>query len=241
MGPQIHSRRVAVFEGASAPNADVFLEVCASEAGWEIQKLRAPEINAGALSKFDVAIFPGGSGSWQARELGPEGRDAVREFVEKGGGYLGVCGGAFLCSSHYSWSLGILNAGVLTSPPDASGDPRTGLWYRGPPSIVWVEFSEDGKALFGARASEQLPVTFHDGPVIMAGSLKAVTPFQPLAYYRSEALRDVSQRGTMMDTPAIVSGTFGAGRVIAIGPHFEQEFRNYPLLIKCLQWLSQRA
>ena len=80
--------------------------------------------STGLLENFDVLMFPGGSGSGQSRSLGDEGRvralsrplnprlvlilltdrkidrDAeqviVREYVERGGSYLGICGGAVL-------------------------------------------------------------------------------------------------------------------------------------------------
>ncbi|MBN1591576.1 MAG: succinylglutamate desuccinylase/aspartoacylase family protein, partial [Pirellulales bacterium] len=50
-----------------------------------------PEINDRTLAQFDVVIFPGGSGSRQAKAIGSEGRQAVARFVERGGGYLGIC------------------------------------------------------------------------------------------------------------------------------------------------------
>jgi glutamine amidotransferase-like uncharacterized protein len=234
-------RRIAVFVGKGAPKdaANAFLEVCASEEGLEIQKLEAREIRDGALTKFAVVVFPGGSGSLQASDLESNGCQAVRRFVEKGGGYLGVCGGAFLSTSHYPWSLGILNAAVLTSPPDATGDQRTGLWYRGDPKPVLIELSDEGKALLGVNLNELMEVCFHNGPIISSGLLKTVAPFNTLAYYRSEVFRNEAQRGTMIQSPAIVSGLFGAGRVIAIGPHLETDCRHFPLLVKFLRWLSQ--
>ena len=60
---------------------------------FEISRLTAEEIRSGKLADVDVLIHPGGSGSKQGNALGEQGRLAVREYVNQGGGYLGVCGG----------------------------------------------------------------------------------------------------------------------------------------------------
>ncbi len=45
----------------------------------------------GQLSACDVLVVPGGSASLQAVSLGEPGREAIRDFVRRGGGYVGVC------------------------------------------------------------------------------------------------------------------------------------------------------
>jgi putative intracellular protease/amidase len=52
------------------------------------------------VAQFDLVVFPGGSGSRQAAALEQEGRGAVWRFVEAGGGYLGVCVGAYLAAGN---------------------------------------------------------------------------------------------------------------------------------------------
>ena len=56
---------------------------------------------------FDAVVFPGGSGESQSVGLGLEGRERVKRFVcEQGGGYLGICGGAYLgCPGRFGLSL----------------------------------------------------------------------------------------------------------------------------------------
>ena len=56
---------------------------------------------------FDAIIFPGGSGESQSVGLGLEGRERVKRFVcQEGGGYLGICGGAYLgCRGSFALSL----------------------------------------------------------------------------------------------------------------------------------------
>ena len=52
--------------------------------------------------------------SWTLDGLG---RDAIREFVRAGGGYIGVCAGAYLAASDKDYQLSILNARVVDRRP----------------------------------------------------------------------------------------------------------------------------
>src|SRR5581483_1851230 len=89
--------RVAVYDdagkGASFP---VLLQVLAADPGLQVRRLKAEEIRAGGLSGCDVLLQPGGTGGTQGKTLGSEGRERVRTFVSNGGGYVGICAGAYL-------------------------------------------------------------------------------------------------------------------------------------------------
>ncbi|EPR43939.1 Biotin-protein ligase [Desulfovibrio sp. X2] len=69
-------------------------------AGWGLapRLVTAAEVAGGVLSRdrAKLLVVPGGNARAKARALGREGRAAVRAFVERGGGYLGFCGGAGL-------------------------------------------------------------------------------------------------------------------------------------------------
>jgi hypothetical protein len=67
------------------------------------------------LKPFDVVVFSGGSGSAEAEAINEAGRTNVREYVRGGGGYVGVCAGAYLACSNFKWGLGILNASTVSN------------------------------------------------------------------------------------------------------------------------------
>ena len=54
------------------------------------------DLKAGALDSYDVLFVPGGWASDKTVALGEEGRGAIRDFVARGGSYMGFCGGAGL-------------------------------------------------------------------------------------------------------------------------------------------------
>ena len=105
--------KVAVFEGdgvgKSCTNLLTILDN-SSKIQLEVSRVTTADIVAGKLDEFDVLIHPGGSGSKQGNDLGEDGRQQVRQFVSQGGGFLGVCAGAYLATNDYTWSLNLIDA-----------------------------------------------------------------------------------------------------------------------------------
>ena len=85
------------------------------QAIFDVQLINAQSIRTGGLAEFDVVVFPGGSSARQAQALKKSGRDAVRAFIASGGGFVGVCAGAFLALSNYcpERSLKLVSAGAI--------------------------------------------------------------------------------------------------------------------------------
>jgi glutamine amidotransferase-like uncharacterized protein len=87
---------VALYDaGGTGGQGEFAVERILGRAGMRVMHVGAEVIAASSLANFDVAIFPGGSGSKQAAAIGERGRDQVRQFVERGGGYIGICAGAY--------------------------------------------------------------------------------------------------------------------------------------------------
>ena len=104
--------RVAIFDGDGVgPSAIPLIAAIekAKEHPFQISRITAAEIQGGKLAEVDVLVHPGGSGGGQGKALGENGRKAVRDFVHQGGGYLGVCGGAYLATNDYEWSLNLID------------------------------------------------------------------------------------------------------------------------------------
>jgi glutamine amidotransferase-like uncharacterized protein len=184
---------------------------------WEL--VTAAETRANRLEQFDVLIVPGGGGHRQAAALGDEGRRAVQDFVRAGGGFVGICAGAFLATAQYDWSLGLVNTRTLTGDRDMPGVGIRSMAERGAGSVQ-IELTDAGRDVFGERPAP-INVAFAGGPIFLGPMRGDLPPCVPLAYYRTEVAQYAPQRGTMIDTPAILVAKFGAGRVVAISPHPE--------------------
>ncbi len=186
---------------------------------WEILSPENLRSSSRSLTRFDVLLFPGGRAHKQADALGEEGRRAVRDFVGSGGGYVGICAGAFLASAQYDWSLGFVNTRTLHGDREMPGIGIRSMADRGPGSVQ-IELTLEGRSLFGGR-SGPLDILFSGGPVFPGPMRDDLPRCIPLAHYSTELANYTPQRGTMIGTPAIFATTFGLGRVISIGPHPE--------------------
>ena len=203
--------RVAVFNdvgtGKSIKN---LANALADTEQFSVTKITAEEIRDGELKKYDVLIHPGGSGSKQGRELGNNGREKVRKFVHDGGGFIGICAGAYLASADYDWSLHILDAKVLDRKHWARGTGRVQLTMHDPAR----------KILGDDRA--QVEVYYGQGPLLAPADDSDITDYTVLSDYKTEIAKNGAPRGVMPGTTAIAAAPFGKGRVLCFSPHPEK-------------------
>ncbi len=196
------------------------------EAGFRCERLHPDEIRSGRLDAFDVLIVPGGSGSKQAKNLGKQGRENVRNFVAEGKGYVGICAGSYLATSDYDWSLHILNAKVIDRAH----------WARGTGNVD-LQLTEGGRS-FWSQDEKLISVYYGQGP-LLAPDLKPDLPsFQSLAEYGTEIAKNNAPTGVMVGTTAIARAAYKQGRVICFSPHPESHSATEHLVLKGVRWAS---
>ncbi len=194
-----------------------------------VRRIGIPEIQNGSLRQFDALIVPGGSASKQAQALGNKGRDAVVEFVKNGGGYLGFCAGAYLAANNYSWSLKILDADVIDRQH----------WKRGK-GTVKIELTPAGRKLLRDR-KDLLDIRYANGPLLAPAQDPDIPDFLTLAAYRSEINTNNAPEGIMKNTPAIVVGQFGCGRVFCASCHPEYTKGLEVFVHRALDWVTRKT
>ncbi len=231
-GPDVLTRRqpgvirVALYDD-SGGHTRVSVEDKLDRAGdLETHRVDGGMIERGVLEQFDVFFAPGGSGSGQARELGEKGREVVRKFVQGGGGYVGICAGAYLASrSTKRPYLGILNAGI--ADVDRGRD------------VVTVELTEAGRKLLGCTERE-LKINYHNGPVWGPGQ-KSAPACEVLGVFRTEVFpTNRTTRVTMSGTPALITGTYGQGRIICSSPHPESTAGLDAIFLHMVRWAAPK-
>ena len=89
----LRAPRIAVYAGSGTWDAYLWYVECLNAMGFNPDCLFPSEIASGKLREYDIYVQPGGDETIQAAALWPEGRAEVRRFVERGGGYIGSCGG----------------------------------------------------------------------------------------------------------------------------------------------------
>jgi hypothetical protein len=188
-----------------------------------ITQVTPEEIQNGVLTNFHAVIFGGGSGSRQAAALGETGREAVRTFVSNGGGYIGICAGAYLATSGYPWSLKIINAKTIS--------PK---WMRGAGNVK-MELADSGKKILGNQEG-QFDVRYINGPIVQPATEKNLPPYESLALFRTELAKNGSPEGIMVNSPAIFAGDYNGGRVVCISPHPEQTKGLEDFVPRAIDW-----
>jgi putative intracellular protease/amidase len=199
--------RVALFDddGSFGKGVPTVTAQLGKAAGITVTMLKGAQIGDGTLANdaFDVVIFTGGSGSKQSKAIGESGLAQVKSFVEKGGGYIGICAGAYLACDGFSWGAKILDAKTVSSK-----------WKRGKGDVK-IEPTDKGREILGFP-SGQLDVRYANGPI-----------------YKND-----SPKGAMVNSPAMVAGTFGKGRVICSSPHPEQTAGMESFIVRAVRWTA---
>ena len=98
-----------------------------------------------------------------------------------------------------------------------------------------MDLTEEGRKILG-NVKGVFDVRYHNGPIMSAMGKEGVGPFRSLATFRSEVSRYKPQEGTMVNTPAIIVGEFGKGRVLCISPHPESTPGLYKLVRNAIRW-----
>jgi len=217
--------RVAIYKGPAGSGGKV-PDALEGYSDVMVQRVSPEDIQNGILSDFDVLIQPGGSGSKQAEALEDKGRQAVRNFVNGGGGYIGVCAGAFLASSGYSWSLHIIDAIVI----------ERAHWARGN-STVKIELSTEGRRILGYTVGP-VDVYYAQGPVLAPTGKLDLPDYKTLAFYRTGTSRNGALEGVMCGSPAVIVSKYGKGRVACISPHPEKTPGLEYYIYRAVRWAA---
>lgn len=181
----------------------VCAEDCASAAaeqmriaGFRVRYVNGTNFSSRLLAEATVWVQPGGDAIQAAQALGADRRYQIKEFVRKGGRYMGYCAGAFLADKWLDDAetvpgLGITPVVTLDYRKDVLGSNSVML------DVVWgsqtrqIYFSEG--ATFGGGS---LPV---DGLTVFAEYVDARSGYSPAGW----------------------ENRFGAGRVVVAGMHPE--------------------
>ncbi|MCX7825517.1 MAG: BPL-N domain-containing protein, partial [Verrucomicrobiae bacterium] len=222
--------RLAVYDaaGTGGPGAVRVIEQAGKQPGAIVVRVCGQDISHGALDQFNILLVPGGSGSKEAAGIGEEGRARIRRFVEDGGGYIGICAGAYLATSGFTWGLKILDA--------KTASPK---WKRGV-GMVKLELTDRGREILGNKLG-QFDCKYANGPILVPAQVESLPDYEPLAFFRTELAQNDTPVGIMVNSPAIVAGRYGQGRVIAISPHPEQTPGLEDFIPRAVEWVAQKG
>lgn len=223
------SLRVALYRGPGTGGAGPtnLMQQLSRPPQMTIQQVTAEEIQSGVLTNYQVVIFAGGIASKQSATLGEKGREAVRSFVGSGGGYIGICAGAYLATSR-SNGLKIIDAQTVS--------PK---WQRGRGQVK-IELTERAQGIL-PKLEGQHDILYVNGPIVEPAGQPDLEDYQALALFRTELAKNGTPVGVMVNSPAIFAGPFGRGRVLCISPHPEQTKGLTEIVLSSVTWVAGNA
>ena len=211
--------QAAIFspDGSETDSVRTVRKAASHDPGLSLRVVSAGDVQAGRLDSFDILVVPGGNSSEQGSSLGNAGRQAVRKFVDRGGGYVGICAGANLATTGHDWSLKLVNAKTMAGTRYVPGQGMQKASFRGW-GTVRVELTRNGEELFG-NVPDAAQIDYTGGPILSPANEYPLPDYTCLGRFQSEVWKYAFQKGTMIHSPAIVAARFGAGHVILFSPH----------------------
>mmetsp|Transcript_9159 Transcript_9159/g.18338 ORF Transcript_9159/g.18338 Transcript_9159/m.18338 type:complete len:590 (-) Transcript_9159:29-1798(-) len=163
-----------------------------------------------STDNYDVVLFPGGFAPNTLEELGDDGEAKIKAFVNAGGGFVGICAGAYLGSN---WGWGLIDAEL----------PYINRWARGKTDSCILDLKNVTPSGAEFNARKKIICRYANGPLLVCG-----TGVQPLATFMSE-LRGKKNKypSEMSGTAAIAMGKCGKGTVVLQSPHLESSSDVY--------------
>jgi len=150
----VHDPRCSVQSGNGIINA--------LSSDYEFRLFSKNEMERGFFDDVDIVAFPGGFGDSDTYEkLLKPNKKAIRDFVNKGGRYLGICMGAYWAGSHYFNILDDVDAvQYLRRPNTDTRRPHAKNisinWQGNPMNMFWY----DGCALVGNNLKFETIATY---------------------------------------------------------------------------------
>jgi hypothetical protein len=195
-----------------------------TDAGLPFDIVTAVDIRRGKLKRYRMIFIPGGWASDKLEALGKEGRENIRQFVEKGGSYLGICGGAGMATEDGLGLLPVVRKPAAERVPSFSGGIRLACKEH----AVWNGIDTPD---FHAWWPSQLQIAAGDADVLAVYESPGIDAFTAdIAVEYGEAIgwpELEHSYGILMDParlrgePAVIAGHYGHGKVILSLIHFD--------------------
>jgi len=176
--------------------------------GVTFEEIDANTINNSELvSRYDALCFPGGYAYYYKLAINDSGIAHIRRFVESGGGYLGICAGAYFASDSIVWE----EDGLLDYPLDLFDGVAIGAIDTIAP---WDNYTMTRLNLNPSHPINQFEpsdqtMLYYGGPYFRK--------------HENAQMDTVATWDAFYDLPGIITFNYGAGRVLFLGPHPEIE------------------
>ncbi|MDO8142589.1 MAG: BPL-N domain-containing protein [Candidatus Brocadiales bacterium] len=212
----------------SWPDGVTAIENMLKTLGRSYEKINDSDLNYSTQnfsSLYKTIIFPGGYAYWYNYFINKAGKERIRNFVKNGGGYYGICAGAFFASDRIVWEgipyddyvhtnkYGELTGYDLDLFPGTSTGPINEIanWNAEVWNMTTFNFQKENSVL-----SKYKTIPYSEDIIYIGGPYFSIDKD---AESKVEVLATYNYNGE----PAIVAFEYGSGKVVLSGPHPEIE------------------
>lgn len=178
----------------------------------DVTLLDGKDIRDGKLDGLDLLVIPGGSSATQFKMMRKSGAAKVREFVRKGGSYVGLCAG-FHCTLNRPDRIALLPYVYLNKTSGAQGS-------------LSIDISEKGAKILDVKPG-RYQVYYSQGPIARAGRSWEHGGAEVLGVYLNSIGLPGRKHYDYTGHPAILFGNHGKGKVAATSFHPEVNVANH--------------
>ncbi len=171
------------------------------------------KIDKNTLYGYNVLIMPGGDASTYIENDDING-SIIKQFVQNGNGYIGICAGAYAASNSVE---GYYSGWGITPDVDTINENYTGL--------LSISTTSYGNKLINGSVTY---IHMENGPALHTNNSQIV-------------MANFADNNTgYQNFAAIIAETVGSGRVILSGPHPELYPENPRILTNMVLWCSNK-
>ena len=169
--------------------------------------LNAKDIRAGKLDGLQLLVCPGGGSTKQIAAMAEDGVARVKQFIEDGGSYLGICAGSYNTMNH---------KGRMELLPFDYNYAAAGKL-----ADLAIDFNEEGAKLLGIKPGRHI-ARYHGGNIMHPTEPSdKMSDAKVLAVFKNSVSNYDKAPYNYMDTPSVVFGRYGKGKVLASSFHPE--------------------
>ena len=174
--------------------------------GMSTALIDADYINNNSLDGFKIICFPGGDMYQYSQDISETGKEKIRSFVRNGGGYIGICGGAYFASETVIWQGNQLPMTPLSLFKGSAEGTINAIVPYPQRGMCQVNIVDTVHAITHSISTPQW-ILYYWGPVLKPNTSETTV----LGKYNA------------VNQPAILAFDYGLGKVFITGTHPEIE------------------
>jgi len=175
--------------------------------GCMVRLVNADYINNQGLDNFSILCVPGGDMYQYAQDISAGGKENIKNFLRHGGGYIGICGGAYFASEQVIWRGNRLSMTPLGIFPGTAEGPITEIAPYPDHAMCKVNMVARMHPITQSE-TDSAWMLYYWGPMLVSDRKANVV---------------VLGRYDTTDQPVMLGFEYGLGRVFLIGTHPEIE------------------